>query len=382
MSSTRTSPKSIAIIGGGIIGLSCAMELAERGVRVTLYERSWPPRGASWAAAGMLAPAFEAVGVPGAHPDLFRLCDAGARLWPDWAARLEASSGLPSGYQAGPSLAVATEPAEAQRLQAVETVLADHDLAPQSCASDLREIEPSLADHIDQGLLLPSDGQADNRLTLRALIACVERSELIQVRSQPATLNSTQGTLDHAGHDATLITAGWQSGAVDVATHGRSISMSDLEPTLAEVEPIGGQMLAVEPIEDGPRLTIRAGHLYIVPKADRIVIGATTEPGRALTAPDPDTIADLRARAIAICPALAKAKVLETWAGIRPGLKHFAPLLGQTRVPGLYVATGHHRNGILLAPITAKIMADLIVNGDAGSLGERFAPSRALQPQL
>lgn len=382
MSGAHTSPNSIAIIGGGIIGLSCAMELAERGVRVSLYEQSWPPSGASWAAAGMLAPTFEAIGVPGVHPDLFRLCDAGARLWPDWAARLEAISGHPAGYQPGPSLAVATGPTEAQRLHDVQAALADHDLAPQPCRKDLREIEPSLSDQIDQGLLLPSDGQADNRLTLRALMTFIKRSDLIEIRPQAAPLTYAKGALDHAGHDATLIAAGWQSGAVEVATHGRTMPLSDLEPALGEIEPIGGQMLAVAPVDSGPSMTIRAGHLYIVPKADRIIIGATTEPGRALTKPDPDTIADLRARAIAICPVLANAKVLEAWVGIRPGLKNFAPLLGKTRVPGLYVATGHYRNGILLAPITGKIMADLIVEGGAGDLGERFAPTRALQPQV
>ena len=382
MSSAQTPPKSIAIIGAGIIGLSCALELAARDVRVTLYETCWPPRGASRAAAGMLAPAFEAIGVPEGHPDLFRLCDAGARIWPEWAARLEAMSGLPSGYQPGPSLAIATTMAEAQRLSALQATLADHDLPPQPCATDLHQIEPSLADDIATGLLLPSDGQVDNRRTLDALIACIERSDRIELRPQPARLIYEQGQLDHAGHAATLITAGWQSGAVSIVSNGRSLAFSDLEPVLKAIEPVGGQILSVEPVEGGPRMTIRAGHLYIVPKADRIVIGATTEPGRALTQPDPATIADLRARAIEICPVLARAKVLDSWAGIRPGLKNFAPLLGETRLPDVYVATGHHRNGILLAPITANIMADLIITGDAGELGARFAPHRALQPHV
>ena len=107
MSSAHAPIKSIAIIGAGIVGLSCAMEFARRGANVSLYEKTWPPRGASWAAAGMLAPAFEAIGVDGGHPHLFQLCDAGARAWPQWAERLERESGLPSGYDPAPSLAIA-----------------------------------------------------------------------------------------------------------------------------------------------------------------------------------------------------------------------------------------------------------------------------------
>ena len=377
MSNARAPIKSIAIIGAGIVGLSCALEIARRGIRVTLYEWNWPPRGASWAAAGMLAPAFEAIGVSGSHPKLFDLCDAGARLWPDWATRLEQESGLSSGYQPGPSLAVAFSEEEVARLSAVEAALADHDLPPEVCTDRVREVEPTLTDSVRSAVLLPSDGQADSRQTLQALVACAEQYELIRIQMREAPLSLKDGVLDHAGHDATLVTAGWQSPSILVEEAREAFSLLDLAPELGQVEPIAGQMLALNPIENGPTMTIRSGHVYIVPKADRIVVGATSERGRVLSSPEPAQIEALRARAVEICPALADAKILESWAGVRPGLRNHAPVMGETKTPNLFVATGHYRNGILLAPITAQIMADLILTGDAGELGRAFQPDAA-----
>ncbi|GAB5453859.1 MAG: glycine oxidase ThiO [Henriciella sp.] len=369
-------------MGAGIVGLSCALELADRGVRVTLFEKQWPPRGASWAAAGMLAPAFEAVAVAENHPGLFELCEASARLWPRWARALEARSGKSSGYNPGPSLAVAFDDAGAQKLAAVQAALAESDFAPVDCSAKLSETDSSVSNDAIAALLLPSDGQADNRLTLSALVDCVEGHDRIEIRVEDISLTLKDGGLDHAGHDATLLTAGWQTGDVTIARDGEQLDIRSLDPALGDIHPIGGQMLSVAPVEDGPRMTLRSGHLYIVPKADRIIIGATSEPGRAITQPEPDQIAELRAQAIRICPALEHAPTLESWAGIRPGLKNHAPLLGQTRLDGLFVASGHYRNGILLAPTTAQIMADLIIHGRTSPLAATFAPRAQLSEQV
>ena len=157
------------------------------------------------------------------------------------------------------------------------------------------------------------------------------------------------------------------------------LRLLDLVPELGGVGPIAGQMLALEPIANGPKMTIRSGHVYIVPKTDRIVVGATSEPGRVLAAPEPAQIEALRGQAIEICPALANAAILESWAGVRPGLKNHAPIMGETKIPSLFVATGHYRNGILLAPITAEIMANLILEENAGRLGDAFAPDTAAE---
>lgn len=382
MNAQNTSLQSIAIVGAGIIGLSCALELADRGVRVTLFEKQWPPRGASWAAAGMLAPAFEAIGVAENHPGLFDLCDASARLWPEWARALEARSGKPSGYHPGPSLAVAFDEVGAEKLAAVEVALAEHDLAPTDCTTNLSDIDPSVANDAIAALLLPSDGQVDNRLTLDALVTSAEMHELIDIRGEEVALKWTAGGLDHAGHDATLLTAGWQTGSVAIERDGTSVDIRDLDPHLGEIQPIGGQMLSVAPIEGAPRMTLRSGNVYIVPKANRIIIGATSEPGRVLSQSEPDQIAELRDQAIRICPVLEQAPVLESWVGVRPGLKNYAPILGQTQLDNLFVASGHYRNGILLAPITAQIIADLVVSGRVSPLASTFAPHAEISEQV
>lgn len=378
MSADSTPQASIAIIGAGIIGLSCAVELADRGLRVSLYDKTWPPRGASWAAAGMLAPAFEAIAEPGTHPNLFDLCDQSARLWPEWARKLEQRTGLTSGYHPGPSLAIALDAPQTQKLTAVTSTLKTRSDAPEDCTSRLQSLEPAIQTGVQSAILLPSDGQADNRKTLAALVSCAEAHPSITIRPREAPLRSERNRLDHAGHDATLLTAGWGTSVVAVEETGRRVPILNWDVMLDDIDCYGGQMLAVAPVEGAPKMTVRCGHIYIVPKADRIIIGATTEPGRRLQAAEPDVIADLQRRAAEICPALADAPVLESWVGIRPGTDDHAPILGETETPGLFVASGHYRNGILLAPITAQIMADLIVDGQSSTLAQAFSPQARL----
>lgn len=354
--------QSISIAGAGIIGLSCALELADRGLDVALYEPQWPPRGASWAAAGMLAPAYEAAATPGTHPDLFQLCFESSLLWPKWAANLERRSGRPSGYQPGPTLALASNDNQASHLSAIEKRLSSEATAPQRCLSRLPAIEPAISEGMTAALLLPSDGQADNRLTLEALASITDAHPRIRVLEETLPLSPLRAPLTGGAADAVLVTAGWESG-----------------DAVSEVEPYGGQLLSVTPIPDGPKMAVRCGDLYIVPKHDRIVIGATTEPGRRIYAAEPEIVENLLSRAIQICPPLARADIIETWAGIRPGTKDHAPILGETATPNVFVATGHYRNGVLLAPITAQIMADMIVSGETSMLAKAFSPKRFQQ---
>ncbi len=377
MTASPTYIHSIAVIGAGIIGLACALELADRGLKVSLHDKQWPPRGASWAAAGMLAPAYEAAAEPGTHPALYELCDKSARLWPDWAKQLETRTALPSGYVPGPSLAVASNEEEAAKLEAIGAALKAHENGPRVMnAREVNAIEPSLSARLQSALLLPSDGQADNRAAIKALVKACEMHSRITIENRAAPLRQDGKGLDHAGHDATLICAGWGVSGVKVIGSSQTKTLKDHISELAGIESYGGQMLSVEPVAGAPKMTIRAGGLYIVPKVDRIIIGATTEPGRVLDHADPNIVANLKAKAEGICPPLKGAAILETWAGVRPGTRDHAPLLGQASVQNVFIACGHYRNGILLAPITAKMMADRIVDGMTGPLAKQFSVGR------
>lgn len=376
------STHSIAVIGGGIIGLASALELADRGADVTVFEPNWPPRGASWAAAGMLAPTFEAASSDG-HPDLFALCKTAAGLWPDWAVRLETRTGLPSGYNAGPSLAVTDDPERVEQFRQLVELLKDSDQPPKLLEGvALHAYAAGLSGHLRCGLLLPGDGQADNRKTLTALAAACEAHDKIEIERQPAHLRLHNGSLMLEGYEQVLLSAGWQTPRLEVVTEAGSKPLSALIPALDAIQPVAGQMLSVANRPGMPTQTIRDRHLYIVPKSDRTVIGATSEPGFVLTEPVPDTIAELKAQAVCLCPAIAEADTLESWVGIRPGTPDEAPLLGPTEHPGIFVASGHYRNGILLAPLTAQIMTDLMLKGAADPLATAFSPDRVAPAQV
>lgn len=378
---TLSAPR-IAIAGAGIIGLSCALELARRGATITLYDPNTPGRGASWAAAGMIAPAFEAASEPGVHPKLFDLCLESARLWPDFAARLEADSGETVGYAPGPSLAVAADPDTARHLDGILDTLAKRGLPGDRLDVDgARAIEPSLSPDLLGALRLETDGHVNNRAVVSALLGLCERHPSITLEPTPPPLHSYGSTLDSDGHDLILVTAGWQSSALKVTEHGQPVSLANWDTSLGEIDTYGGQMLSVARRSDHPATTLRAGPIYMVPRGSELVIGATMEPGRTTGMPNTDDIAGLLSDAARIVPSLADARITSTWSGVRPGTPDFAPFLGRTRQPNMFIAAGHYRNGILLTPITAQIIADQMLGAAPGDLAGAFAPSLALPAQ-
>lgn len=375
------SPR-IAIIGAGIIGLSCALEFAARGSDIVIIDKVEPGRGASWAAAGMLAPAFEAAAYGASSKHLLSLCLASATIWPDWAKRLERLTGMPSGYNAEATLAVPSGPV-AKDYTALSRALVQHNIAHQFLnRDDLRDAEPHLAEHVKSGIRLPTDKQVDNRLTLRALISALRRLPNVEIRRGEAELKSGSSGFCHEGFDATLVCAGWQTSIVRTMIDGGIMKLVNVDPVLDEIDPYGGQMVSVHRTSRTPMTTIRAGDLYIVPKHDRVIIGATVEPGIVREWSEKADIDGLLSRACALCPGLSDAPIVEAWAGVRPGTDTHAPLLGRTQVDDLFVASGHYRNGILLAPITAKMMADLILDGEASELAKKFWPSAYISPEV
>lgn len=377
---SRSAPRT-AILGGGIIGLACAFELAvKRGLPVTLYDPAPIGRGASWAAAGMLAPAFEAAAEEGIHPHLFDLCMESAALWPDFALDLERAAGLDPGFNPGPSLALAFDKDEAAALHRLARALDERGVSHEELRpAAVRMLEPAIAPDLIAALEMPTDGQVDNRATVRALIAALSRCPHAELRQEAAPLRSEGGRLVVEGHDGVVAAAGWNTACIKVEEGGKLYSLVNWDTALDEIDCYGGQMLSVAHGRDMPHMTLRCGSIYIAPKADRVIIGATVEPGVATDKPDPAAIAALRAAAARLCPSVAHGDVLETWAGIRPGTPDHAPLIGETAAPGVLVAAGHYRNGILLAPITARMIADLVIGKTLSELERSFAPNRTYE---
>lgn len=370
----------VAILGGGVIGLSIAYELAvRRGVAVTVFDPRVPGQGASWAAAGMIAPAFEAAAEPDVHPRLFDLCMESAALWPGFAEELSARVGEPVGFDAAPSLAVALDEAEAGRLERICHVLRARGVAFEALdAAALRAKEPALSGGVVSGMELPTDMRVHNRTLVGALLKVLRGSDGVRFEASAAPLRSEGGRVVLEGHGAIIAAAGWETASIRVLEHGAGFSIVNWDVTLDEIDCFGGQMLAVRAGPGTPRRVVRAGHVYIVPRGDQAVIGATMEPGRVSSETDAGAIAGLKAAAAGLCPGVADAEVVEMWAGVRPGTPDHAPFLGETVTPGLFVAAGHYRNGILLAPVTARILADAVTGGEAGELAAAFTTQRTL----
>ena len=373
MSLSLSSPR-IAIVGAGIIGLSCAWELAKRGAQVTLFDSgSCPGRGASWAAAGMLAPAYEAAAEPGVNPRLFDLCLKSARQWTDMSGAIAAVTKRDVLHSIGPSLAVAQtkdDRAQLSRLaEALNTRKIPFDvLSPDEAV----QAEPCLRASNQGALRLPTDGQVDNRLLVDALIRALESQHRVAFVTGPAPLAMVQGQIVLDGFDRVIFAAGWETARVRVGDS----TLGDIAPMVRKIEPVAGHMLSFNRLPDGPAMTVRSGALYIVPKAGRVIVGATMEPGETSTRIDPAAIGHLEAAAHALCPMLKRATIIEAWRGIRPGTPDHAPMIGALGETGAFIAAGHYRNGILLAPITAQIMADRMLEGKTSELAAAFSPAR------
>lgn len=378
LSMPRPQPR-IAIIGAGIIGMGLAFELAvRRGVGVTIFDIRQAGRGASWAAAGMIAPAFEAAIGEGVHPRLFDLCLESAQLWPEFAADLERVSGLEAGFRPSPALAVAMDEAEAARLTEIAGILEARDVGYRLLeAANLRALEPSLAVSVRLGLELETDTRINNRLTVTALRAALEASDKVCWVAGAAPLQADGSRVFLDGFDRVVVAAGWETPAVMVEEGGAGRKLAEWVKPLAAIDCYGGQMLSVAAGPGAPERVVRCGDLYLVPRAGQVVIGATMEPHRWIGAPEDEAIESLRRAAVALCPGLEGAEVTERWAGVRPGTPDHAPFLGETGLEGLLVAAGHYRNGILLTPVTAKILADQLLGKDAGALAAAFSISRA-----
>lgn len=359
----------VAIVGAGVIGLSIGWKLARAGASVTVFERGRAGRGASFAAGGMLAATLESEEKPAA---LARLARHSLSLWPHFADELEGVSAVPIHYRSEGTLLIALGAADSQALQARFARL--HKDAREVSwldGAETRALEPNLAPEVWGAILSPGDHQVDNRNLSQALAEalCREGGKLCEESLVTNLLIEgdickgvvVAGAPQHA--DVVIVSAGAWSGALGVDA----------------VRPVKGQMLslAVDPTAPLLRHVVWAPDAYLVPRTDRVIVGATMEEAGFDESIVPATIETLRMAACRALPALAVCPIIERWMGFRPGTADGLPFIGPSRFANLIFATGHHRNGILLAPVTAEIVAELVLQARLSPLAAAFDPRRS-----
>jgi glycine oxidase len=342
------------VIGAGIIGLSLAIELNKQGLRVLVVEKGEPGREASWAAGGMLAD-FAAE----TPPELRELAAASARMYPEFVRELEDESGLKIDLRSVGTLLFLDS--HMTSLQAGDLQGSYSSALPASVlAASLQELEPALR--------LP-DGTAARFIALYLRERCVDPRDL----TSAAIAAAHRRGIDFSSGDPVLaveVASGKASGVRTSKTHSAAGIVvncagawaGQIGPHLFPTRPVKGQMLCVAmPQKELVRHVIRTPDVYLIPRSDgRMLIGATVEEAGFDKQTVPETIQKLRQAALDLVPKLAEARILEAWAGLRPGTPDGLPILGATPTPGYFVATGHFRDGILLAPVTARIMGQVI----------------------
>lgn len=364
----------IALIGGGIIGLSLAWRLAQGGAAVTLFDRSVPGRAASWAAAGMLAAGAEA----GGAPDLSRAGQRALALWPRFAAELEAGTGQSVGYRTMGLLHVGFA---AQR-EALLHAFAQRQAAGEEVAWLERDAlcarAPALDTELDCGVLGLSDSHVSNRLVAEALVAMAEAAGVTIRPKTPVNAVHIRGN----GRVALKLADEVFEADKAVLTAGAwTREITGIPEALTQIELIRGQAYALGfATADLARLLphiVWGPDVYLVPRPDgTILVGASVEPGRTDPVLDPEVEYRLHQAACAVVPSLENLQVTERWVGFRPGTPDGLPVVGPTEAENLWIAGGHFRNGILLAPLTAELMAQALLSGASDADLESWSPAR------
>jgi glycine oxidase len=375
----RTGP-DVLVIGGGIIGLVTAWRAAQRGLRTAVVDPE-PGGGAAQVAAGMLAAVTE---LHYGEETLLGLNLASARRYPDFVAELqEAAGGADVGYRACGTLAVALDADDRAHLRELHALQSRSGLESEWLSGrECRRLEPMLAPGVRGGLRVDGDHQVDPRRLAAALVAACERAGVVLHRAWAERLMVVRGRAAGAVlGDGTEVAAG-QVVLAAGSLSGRLGGVPD--EVLPPVRPVKGQVLRLTvPSAYAPflsrtvRAVVRGSHVYLVPRENgELVVGATSEELGWDTTVTAGGVYELLRDAHELVPGITELPLTETRAGLRPGSPDNAPLLGPTALPGLHLATGHYRNGVLLTPVTGDVMAEALVTGALPDEARPFAATR------
>ncbi len=365
------------VVGAGVIGLASAWRAAQRGLRVCVVDREAPGAGASRVAAGMLAPVGEASWGERALLDLNL---ASARAYPDFTTELEQESGAAVGYRCCGALHVALDRDEAEELRRHYELQRSLDLEaewlrPREC----RSLEPGLSPAVAAGVHAAHEGEVDPRKLIAALVTAGERagvtlltgaevSDAVIEGDRLAGVRTADGRELRANAAVVLAAGCWSGQAGWLPPHA-----------VPPVRPVKGQVLRLQGAADEPlcERIVGADRVYVVPRGDgRVVVGATVEErGFDLTV-TAGGVHELLREAYRALPDVAELELVEAIAGLRPGTPDNAPVIGRGAVDGLILATGHYRNGILLAPATADAVAEMLAGGEPSPVVAGLGPDR------
>ena len=366
----------VVVIGAGVCGLGIAWRLAQAGCAVDIFERGEAGHGATWAAAGMLAAGAEAE--PG-EQRLLELTRISLTAWPAFAREVEAASGLTIDYRDQGTLVVALTQDDVEQLRFTYEFQRDLGIDLQwLTGAEARTREPHLRAGIAAAVYSPGDHQVDNRKLALALKQAALRAGATLREQCPVASLAIEGGRIRGVHLADGVF--FDADAVVLATGPWAREIGGLpEADLPPVRPVKGQMLALQMDPAAPLLShvLWAPKTYLVPRVDgRLLIGATVEEqgfDESLTA---GGLLALLEGAWRVLPGIEELPIAETWVGFRPTSRDDAPILGPTAVAGLALATGHHRNGILLAPVTAEAVAACVLDGELPAAAAQFSAAR------
>ena len=365
----NSNTADVIIVGGGVIGLSIARELAQRNLRhVMLVERGELGAEASWAAGGILAPQVEADG----PDDFFRLACASRDLYAEFAAALREETAIDVELDTTGTLYLGLTEEDEREMRRRYDWQVKADLKVEWLSGDeARKLERNISTHVRCALRFPNDYQVENRRLIEALVTANKKlgvslftnCEVHALRLEKERVTGVESSSGFIKAPIVILAAGaWTS---------------QISPAQVDINPVRGQMLCFHAKQFASHV-IYSSRGYLVPRLDgRVLAGSTSEDAGFDKRVTGDGVQSIKSMAFEIAPRLEELPLTDSWAGFRPHAEDNFPVLGPVEViTGLFYATGHYRNGILLAPITAKVIADLVTDGRSPLWSKSFSPDR------